>query len=60
METVESMRSEGFEIGLHETIAEAAYLPVAAQTVTREGIAVLADRFAAEAVMQGHTCTRLE
>ena len=53
MKTVESMRSEGFEIGLHETIPEAAYLPVAEQTVTREGIAVLADRFAAEAVMQG-------
>src|SRR5438093_11050326 len=53
METVESMRSEGFEIGLHETIPEAAYLPVVEQTVAREGIPVLANRFAAEAVMQG-------
>ncbi|OLC61271.1 hypothetical protein AUH73_07555 [archaeon 13_1_40CM_4_53_4] len=53
METVESMRSEGFDIGLHKTIPEAAYLPVVEQTVTREGIPVLADRFAAEAVMQG-------
>ena len=53
METVESMRSEGFDIGLHKTIPEAAYLPVAEQTVTREGIPVLANRFAAEAVMQG-------
>jgi 16S rRNA (cytosine967-C5)-methyltransferase len=52
-ETLESMRSEGLEVGLHRTIPEAGYLPVTEATLAREGIRVVADRFAAEAVMQG-------
>jgi 16S rRNA C967 or C1407 C5-methylase (RsmB/RsmF family) len=52
-EIVDSIRSHGLEVGLHETIPEAAYLPVTESTLSRDGILVGADQFAAEAVMQG-------
>ena len=50
---VENMRSRGLEVKLDETIADAAYLPVKVETPSCEEMTVQADRFAAEAVMQG-------
>jgi 16S rRNA C967 or C1407 C5-methylase (RsmB/RsmF family) len=50
---VENIRSHGLEVGLHETIPDAAYLPVVEATPSKDGILVGADQFAAEAVMQG-------
>lgn len=52
-ELVESIRSKGLEVGVHEIIPEAAYLPVTEGTLSAEGTLVGADKFAAEAVMQG-------
>ncbi len=52
-ELVDSIRSKGLEIGFHEMIPDVAFLPVTESNLSREGIAVGADRFAAEAVMQG-------
>lgn len=52
-EVAENMRSQGLEVGVHEIIPEAAYLPVTEGTLSAEGTVVGADRFAAEAVMQG-------
>ena len=52
-ELLESFRSKDLELGFHEKITEAAFLPVTESSLSREGIAVGADRFAAEAVMQG-------
>ena len=52
-EVVENIRSQGLEVGVHEIIPEAAYLPVTEGTLSAEGMLVGADRFAAEAVMQG-------
>src|SRR6266540_5624883 len=50
---MENMLSRGLEVKLHKTIADAAYLPVTVETPSNEGMIVQADRFAAEAVMQG-------
>jgi 16S rRNA C967 or C1407 C5-methylase (RsmB/RsmF family) len=50
---VESIRSSGLDLGLHESIPEAAYFPVTEAIPSRDGVPVGADQFAAEAVMQG-------
>ena len=50
---VENIRSKGLEVGVHEIIPEAAYLPVTEGTPSADGTLVRADQFAAEAVMQG-------
>ena len=52
-EAVEKIRSAGLDVSLHETIPDAARLPVKEEELSPNGIEVLADRFAAEAVMQG-------
>ncbi len=52
-ETLEDMRSHGLEVSVHETIHEAASLPVTESAVAAGGLCVEADRFAAEAVWQG-------
>jgi 16S rRNA C967 or C1407 C5-methylase (RsmB/RsmF family) len=52
-EILGSMRSHQLEVGLHEIIADAAYLPVVEAFPSPDGTVVGADRFAAEAVMQG-------
>lgn len=52
-ETIESIRSEGLQVEVEETIPGVARLPVTEASIEPEGILVEADRFAAEAVMQG-------
>lgn len=52
-ETIESIRSHGFQVGSHETIPEAAYFPVTEGAPSLDGMRVEADQFAAEAVMHG-------
>lgn len=53
-ELIENIRSKGLEVGVHEIISEAAYLPVTDGNLSaEEGTPVGADKFAAEAVMQG-------
>ena len=52
-EVLENIRSQGLDVGVHEIIPEAAYLPVIEGTLSAEGTLVEADQFAAEAVMQG-------
>ncbi len=52
-DTLEDMRAHGLQVSVHETIREAAFLPVAEGTVEPTGFSVEADRFAAEAVSQG-------
>ena len=53
-ELVENIRAKGLEVGVHKIIPEAAYLPVTEGTLSaEEGTLVGADKFAAEAVMQG-------
>lgn len=52
-DAVEKIRSTGLNISLHETIPEAAHLPIREEELSPMGIEVQADRFAAEAVMQG-------
>ncbi len=52
-EIVEDMRSKGLVAGLHDRLPDVAFLPVTESTVSPDGIAVQADRYAAEAVMQG-------
>ena len=52
-ETVDSIGAKGFEVGVHTTIADAAYFPVEESTPSIDGTPVQADRFAAEAVMHG-------
>ncbi|MBO0888372.1 hypothetical protein J2P12_04650 [Candidatus Bathyarchaeota archaeon] len=52
-ETIDSIGAKGLEVGVHSTIADAAYFPVERSTPVIDGIPVQADRFAAEAVMQG-------
>jgi len=51
--TVESMCDQGLEAGFHEKVADAGYLPVKESTIPLNEMRVQADRFAAEAVMQG-------
>jgi 16S rRNA C967 or C1407 C5-methylase (RsmB/RsmF family) len=52
-DTLESMRDEGLEAGSHEKVTDAGYLPVKESTVPLSEKLVEADRYAAEAVMQG-------
>jgi 16S rRNA (cytosine967-C5)-methyltransferase len=52
-ETIDSIRAKGFEVGVHSSIADAAYFPVEQSTPAIDGTPVQADRFAAEAVMLG-------
>ena len=53
-ELVENIRSKSLDVAVHEIIPEAAYLPVTEGTLSAaEGTLVGADKFAAEAVMQG-------
>ena len=53
LDTIESMRDGGLEAELHEKMGDAGYLPVRAASVSLTEARVQADRFAAEAVMQG-------
>jgi len=53
LDTLESMRNGGLEAGSHERVIDAGYLPVRESTVPLNEMRVEADRFAAEAVMQG-------
>jgi 16S rRNA C967 or C1407 C5-methylase (RsmB/RsmF family) len=52
-DTLESMRDGGLEAGSHESVMDAGYLPVRESTIPLNEMQVQADRFAAEAVMQG-------
>ena len=52
-ETIKEIRSEGLGVKVHESFHDVAYLPVTESTPKLEGRLVEADRFAAEAVMQG-------
>ncbi len=52
-EILEDMRFHGLIVGVHETVNDAAYLPVKKTFVAADGLSVEADRFAAEAVSQG-------
>ncbi len=52
-EILEDMRSHGLRVGVHEIIHDAAYLPVEEIVVEANGVLVEANRFAAEAVLQG-------
>jgi 16S rRNA (cytosine967-C5)-methyltransferase len=52
-ETIESMRSNSLKAEVHESLADAAFLLVTESDVDPLGHLVEADRFAAEAVMQG-------
>lgn len=52
-DTLESMRNSGLEAGSHERVMDAGYLPVRESTVPLNEMRVQADRYAAEAVMQG-------
>lgn len=51
--TVANMRSQGLEVGADESIDEAVFLPVKEGAPQPNGVPVCADRFAAEAVIQG-------
>jgi len=53
LDTLESMRNGGLEAGSHERVIDAGYLPVRESTIPLNEMRVEADRFAAEAVMQG-------
>src|SRR3989442_1887779 len=52
-DTLESMRNGGLEAGSHERGIDAGYLPVTESTIPLNDKQAQADRFAAEAVMQG-------
>jgi 16S rRNA (cytosine967-C5)-methyltransferase len=52
-DTLDSMRNSGLEAGSHEKVTDAGYLPVKESTVPLNEKQVQADRYAAEAVMQG-------
>ncbi|HET7404708.1 MAG TPA: RsmB/NOP family class I SAM-dependent RNA methyltransferase [Candidatus Bathyarchaeia archaeon] len=52
-ETIESMQSNQLKAELHENLPDAGYLPVTESDIEAQGHLVEADRFAAEAVMQG-------
>ncbi|HWY28105.1 MAG TPA: PUA domain-containing protein [Candidatus Sulfotelmatobacter sp.] len=52
-DTLDSMRNSGLEVGSHEKVTDAGYLPVKESTVPLNEKQVQADRYAAEAVMQG-------
>ncbi len=52
-ETLEDMRSHCLEVSVHETVREAAFLPVTEAKLEAGGLSIEADRFAAEAVWQG-------
>ncbi len=52
-ETLEDMRSHGLEVGAHESIREAAFLPATESRMEAGDFSIEADRFAAEAVSQG-------
>jgi 16S rRNA (cytosine967-C5)-methyltransferase len=52
-ETLQEMTSDRFEIFRHETLDDAAYLPTKKTTIQSGIASVEADRFAAEAVLQG-------
>ncbi len=52
-EIVNDIRSRGLDIAVHDTISDAAVVPITEQMPSCNGISVQADRFAAEAVMQG-------
>ncbi len=47
------MRTGGIDAQLDETVPEAAFIPVKEHSVLPHGVAVQADRFAAESVLQG-------
>src|SRR5881409_199440 len=53
LDTLESMRCRGLEVGFHEKVMDAGFLPVRESTIPLNEKRVQADRFAAEAVMQG-------
>ena len=53
LDTLESMRNSGLEAGSHESMMDAGYLPVRESTIPVNEMLVEADRFAAEAVLQG-------
>ncbi len=53
LDTLESMRCRGLEVGFHEKVMDAGFLPVRESTIPLNEMRVEADRFAAEAVMQG-------
>ncbi|TMI60790.1 hypothetical protein E6H12_09500, partial [Candidatus Bathyarchaeota archaeon] len=53
LDTLESMRNGGLEAGSHERVIDAGYLPVRESAIPLNEMRVQADRFAAEAVMQG-------
>ena len=53
LDTLESMRNGGLDAGFHEKVMDAGYLPVRESTILLNEMRVEADRFAAEAVMQG-------
>jgi len=53
LDTLESMRNSGLEAGSHERLMDAGYLPVRESTIPVNEMLVEADRFAAEAVLQG-------
>ncbi len=50
---VAEMRGSGLDIRRHETIHDAAYIPTRENTLEPKGMPVVANRFAAEAVLQG-------
>ena len=52
-ETLEDMRSHGLDVGAHERIREAAFLPVTERKMEPSEFSIEANRFAAEAVLQG-------
>jgi 16S rRNA (cytosine967-C5)-methyltransferase len=52
-DTLESMRNSGLDAGFHEKVMDAGCLPVRESTIPLNEMRVEADRFAAEAVMQG-------
>src|SRR2546426_418615 len=47
------MRAEGIDARLDEVVPEAAFIPVKKHAIMAQGITVQADKFAAEAVLQG-------
>jgi 16S rRNA C967 or C1407 C5-methylase (RsmB/RsmF family) len=52
-EIVSEIHSKGLDVTVHNKILDAAKIPVVETNPSAEGISVQADRFAAEAVMQG-------
>lgn len=52
-ETLEDMRLEGLDVSTHEQLEDAAFIPVRESAIQPVGIPVEANRFAAEAVLQG-------